>query len=53
MKTPPVVQVNTMPAARYFSYGAELMKLNPPHVTDWSDMILGRIPFGWNVPLDA
>lgn len=36
MKTPPVVQINTMPAAQYYSYGAELMKQNPPHVTDWS-----------------
>lgn len=36
VKTPPLVQVNTMSAAQYFSYGTELMKLNPPHVTDWS-----------------
>ncbi|WP_277127543.1 DUF1254 domain-containing protein [Chlorogloeopsis fritschii] len=36
METEPLVQVNTMPANRYFSYGAELMKINPPHLTDWS-----------------
>lgn len=36
MKTPPLIQVNTMSAAQYFSYGAELIKLNPPHITDWS-----------------
>ncbi|MBL1174918.1 DUF1254 domain-containing protein [Pantanalinema sp. GBBB05] len=44
MKTPPLVQVNTMPAAQYFSYGAELLKLNPPHITDWSTIArLNRI----------
>jgi hypothetical protein len=36
MKTPPLDLANKMPAAAYFNYAAELMKLNPPHVTDWS-----------------
>ena len=34
MKTPPKTQVDTMPAGKYFAYAAELMKVNPPHVTD-------------------
>jgi hypothetical protein len=34
MKTPPKVQVDTMPAGRFFTYAAELLKLNPPHITD-------------------
>ncbi len=34
MKTPPKVQVDTMPAERYFTYAAELLKVNPPHPTD-------------------
>lgn len=38
MKAPPGEQVTTMPAAKYFSYGAELMKVNRPHVTDWSTL---------------
>ena len=33
-KTPPKVQVDTMPAAKYFSYATELLKLHPPHITD-------------------
>jgi len=34
MTTPPKVQVNTMPASKYFAYAAELLKVNPPHITD-------------------
>jgi hypothetical protein len=34
MKTPPKVQVDTMPAGKYFAYAAELLKLQPPHITD-------------------
>lgn len=34
MKTPPKVQVDTMPADKFFSYAAEILKVNPPHITD-------------------
>jgi len=34
MKTPPKIQVDTMSAASYFAYAAELLKVNPPHSTD-------------------
>lgn len=34
MKTPPKIQVDTMSVAHYFSYAADLLKLNPPHSTD-------------------
>lgn len=34
MKTPPKIQVDTMPANKYFTYAAELLKVNPPHLTD-------------------
>jgi hypothetical protein len=44
MTTPPLTQVNTLTAAQYFSYGADLMKLHPPHITDWSTIArLGRL----------
>ncbi len=34
MKTPPKVQIDTMPADQYFRYAAELFTLHPPHITD-------------------
>jgi hypothetical protein len=34
MKTPPKVQVDSMPASKYFGYAAEILKLQPPHLTD-------------------
>jgi hypothetical protein len=34
MKTPPKIQVDAMPADKYFAYAAELLKLQPTHVTD-------------------
>jgi hypothetical protein len=41
MKTPPKVQVDTMPGDRYFAYAAELLKLQPPHITD--EPIIARL----------
>jgi hypothetical protein len=34
MKTPPKIQVDSMTAGVYFAYAAELLKLQPPHITD-------------------
>jgi hypothetical protein len=34
MRTPPKMQVDTMPADKYFAYAAEILKLQPPHSTD-------------------
>jgi hypothetical protein len=34
MKTPPKIQVDTMSAGKFFAYAAEVMKLQPPHLTD-------------------
>jgi hypothetical protein len=41
MKTPPKIQVDTMPANKYFTYAAELLKQQPPHITD--EPILARM----------
>lgn len=34
MKTPAKLQVDTMSADRFFTYASELLKANPPHITD-------------------
>jgi hypothetical protein len=34
VKTPPKTQVDTMAGDRFFPYAAELLKVNPPHITD-------------------
>lgn len=34
MKTPPMTQVANMSAGQFWSYAVELLKVNPPHVTD-------------------
>jgi hypothetical protein len=34
MKTPPKIAVDTMPAAKFFAYAAEILKSQPPHITD-------------------
>jgi hypothetical protein len=34
MKTPPKSQVDTMSAEKFFAHAAELLKVNPPHITD-------------------
>jgi hypothetical protein len=41
MKTPPKIQIDTMPAGKFFAYAAELLKVNPPHITD--EPILARM----------
>lgn len=34
VKTPPKTLVDTMAGDKYFAYAAELLKINPPHITD-------------------
>ena len=34
VKTPPKAQVDTMAGDKFFAYAAELLKVNPPHITD-------------------
>jgi hypothetical protein len=41
MKTEPLKQVNSMPGLDFFRYAVELLKVNPPHITD--QPILARL----------
>ena len=42
MKTPPKITVDTMPAAKFFAYAAEILKSQPPHITDEPILALMR-----------
>ena len=42
MKTPPKTQVDSMPAGKFFAYAAEIMKTQPPHLTDQPIIALMR-----------
>jgi hypothetical protein len=42
MKTPPKIQVDTMPAGKFFAYAAEALKLQPAHLTDQPIVALMR-----------
>jgi hypothetical protein len=42
MKTPPKIQVDSMPVGKFFTYAAEVLKLQPPHLTDQPIVALMR-----------
>ena len=42
MKTPPKIQVDSMPVGKFFAYAAEVLKLQPPHLTDQPVVALMR-----------
>lgn len=54
MRTPVKMQVDGMEAGDYFRYAAELLRVNPPHATDWSQVErMKRIGIVWGRPFDA
>lgn len=48
MKTPPMVQVDRMTGAQYFAAAAEILKIQAPHLSDWS-MIARMARLGFHV----
>jgi hypothetical protein len=38
MTTPTLLQINAMAAADYFERAADLLRIHPPHATDWSTL---------------
>jgi hypothetical protein len=57
MKTPPKTTVDTMPAGKFFAYAAEILKLQPPHLTDQPIVAqvasLARVVNGWSMNTDT
>ena len=52
--TEPLRQAAAMSAPEFFRYGAELMRLNPPHFSDWSMLArMARIGIGPGKGFDA
>lgn len=49
LDTPPVRQINSMSALRFFQYGTSLLKEHPPHVTDWSIVQRMKVHLGIDV----
>lgn len=48
MQTPPMQQVANMSGKEFFTYAAKLMKLQPPHITDFSQ--IARLKYVGIVP---
>ena len=53
MTTPPLDLVNGMEGDVFFTLAAELMRLHPPHITDWSQVSrMGRLGLSPGDPFD-